>query len=92
MGRSVIDLPPKVIHECVSVNENALHWDKYAVVSQHVPQLVPVPALVKGVKEINSADNSDIDPGSTWLEQIIMLFALLAFIVGGEIVVTPVQV
>lgn len=33
MGRSVIDLPPKVIHECVSVNENCLHWDKYAVVS-----------------------------------------------------------
>jgi hypothetical protein len=33
MGRSVIDLPPKVIHECVSVTENASHWDKYAVVS-----------------------------------------------------------
>ena len=33
MGRSVIDLPPRVIHEFVTVSENILHWDKYAVVS-----------------------------------------------------------
>ena len=33
MGRSVIDLPPKVVHECISANENAKYWDKYVVVS-----------------------------------------------------------
>ena len=34
MGRSVIDLPPKVIQESLEVNENALNWDKYIVVSE----------------------------------------------------------
>ncbi len=32
MGRSVIDLPPKTINDAIYINENTLHWDKYAVV------------------------------------------------------------
>ena len=33
MGRTVVDLPTRVVHEFLSINESANHFDRYVAVS-----------------------------------------------------------